>query len=239
METLCNYWNSKKMFPNAMRHFTAKAANIKEVIMKEQQCYNALLSRKLITEFEKRNLEGYYCETKEDALEKTLTLIPKDALVSFGGSATLYDMGLKEAMKNANYRLLDPNSVFGAGEMDNIAHQAVSADYYLMSSNAITEQGELVNADGYGNRVSALIFGPKNIVVIAGMNKVTPDLETAIARVKKYVARMILLKFKKDYSDFDALDNAAKGAVSQLVITSMSSVKGRIKVILVGESIGF
>lgn len=207
--------------------------------MTEKQCYNALLAQKLIAEFEKRNLEGYYCETKEAALKKTLELIPKDALVSFGGSATLYDLGVREALTTENYRLLDPNSVSGAMEMDKVARQALNADFFLMSSNAITEQGELVNADGYGNRVSALIFGPKNVIVIAGLNKVVPDLETAIARTKKYAARMILLKFKKDYPDFDELDKAAQRAVSQLVITSMSTVKGRIKVILVGESIGF
>ena len=91
-------------------------------------------------------------------------------------------------MNNEKYRLLDPNAVTGSFEMDKIAHQALSADYFLMSSNAITEQGELVNADGYGNRVSALIFGPKNVIVIAGMNRVTPDIETALTRVKKFAA---------------------------------------------------
>ena len=212
---------------------------IQEAIMTEQQCYNALLAQKLISEFDRRNFEGYYCETKEDARKKALELIPKGAVVSFGGSATLRDIGLIEALKSDQYRLLDPTSVSGAMEMDKIARQALSADYFLMSANAITEQGELVNADGYGNRVSALIYGPKNVVVIAGLNKVTPDLDSAIARTKKYAARMILLKFKKDYPDFDTLDKAAKGAVSQLVVTGMSTAKGRIKVILIGESVGF
>ena len=207
--------------------------------MIEHECYNALLAKKLITDFEKRGFEGYYCETKNDAIKKILEIIPENALVSYGGSATLNDIGIREALNNKKYRVLDPNAVTGAKEMDKIAHQALSADCFLMSANAITEQGELVNADGYGNRVSALIFGPKNVIVVAGMNKLAPDLETAIERVKKYAARMVLMKFKKDYPDFDTLDNAAKGAVSQLLITSRSTVKGRIKVILVGESLGF
>jgi L-lactate utilization protein LutB len=207
--------------------------------MTEIQCYNALLAQKLIAEFEKRNLEGYYCETKQDALRKTLELVPKDALISCGGSATLYNMGLREALRSEGYNFLDPNGVSDVAEKDKIAHQALNADYFLMSSNAITEQGELVNADGYGNRVSALIFGPKNVIVIAGLNKVVSNLDAAIERTKKYAARMILLKFKKEYPDFDKLDEAAKGALGQLVITSKSAVKGRIKVILVGESIGF
>ena len=207
--------------------------------MTEHEYYNSLLAQKLIVNFDKRGFEGYYCETKKDAIKKILEIIPENASISYGGSKTLNDIGVREALSNGKYCVLDPNAVTGAMEMDKIAHQALSADYFLMSSNAITEQGELVNADGYGNRVSALIFGPKNVIVVAGMNKLAPDLEAAITRVKSYAARMILLKFKKDYPDFETLDNAAKGAVSQLVITNRSTVKGRIKVILVGESLGF
>ena len=207
--------------------------------MTEKQRYHTLLAQKLIGAFEKRGFEGYYCETKRDALKKALELMPKDAVVSCGGSATLYDIGLREALKNEKYNFLDPNSASGAAEMDQIARQALNADYYLMSANAMTEQGELVNADGYGNRVSALIYGPKSVIVIAGLNKVAPNVDAAIERAKTYAARMILLKFKKDYPDFDALDQAASGAVSQLVITGKSTVKGRIKVILVGEDVGF
>ena len=207
--------------------------------MTEHECYNALLAKKLLADFEHRGFEGYYCETKDDALKKILKIIPENAYVSYGGSATLYDIGIREALDNEKYHVLDPNAAIGGAEKDEIAHQALGAEYYLMSSNAITEQGELVNADGYGNRVSALIFGPKNVIVVAGMNKITPDLETAMLRVKKYASRMILLKFDKGYQEFDALDNDAEKAASQIVITSMSSVKGRIKVILVGESLGF
>jgi hypothetical protein len=146
---------------------------------------------------------------------------------------------LIEALKTGGYNFLDPNSVQSAAEMDKIAHQALSADYFLMSANAITESGELVNADGYGNRISALIFGPQNVIVIAGLNKVEPDINSAIQRVKKHAARMILLKFNKDYNSLDEIDKAAEDAVSQLVITSKTTTKGRIKVIIVGEDLGF
>jgi L-lactate utilization protein LutB len=206
--------------------------------MSSKQSYNALLSKKLIDEFQKRNFEGYYCATKADALRKTLELIPLNALVSCGGSATLYEVGIIEALKTNGYDFMDPNDAEGAAEKDKIAHQALAADYFLMSANAITEKGELVNADGYGNRVSALILGPKNVIIIAGLNKVEPNLETAILRVKKLAARLILLKFY-DYATLDEVDNAAEHAAGQLVITSMSATKGRIKIILVGESLGF
>jgi hypothetical protein len=207
--------------------------------MTPTQKYNALLAQKLIFEFQKRNLEGYYCETREDALRKALELIPKDAVVSCGGSATLNEIGLIDALRNGGYRFLDPNAVDSAKEKDEIAHKALGADYYLMGSNAITEKGELVNADGYGNRVSALIFGPKNVIVAAGINKVEPSLDAAILRVKNKAARTIILKFSKETPTFEEVDGAAEGAIGQLVITSMSTVKGRIKVILVGESLGY
>lgn len=207
--------------------------------MKPKEIYDTLLSQKLIQELEKRNMEGYYCETKEAALQKVLEIIPKDSVVSCGGSATLHEMGLQDSLKNQGYNFLDPNGVQGAAAKDDIAHQALSADYYLMSSNAIAASGELVNADGYGNRVAALIFGPKNVIVIAGINKVEPNLDAAILRTKKYAASMIMLKFKQDYSSFDELSEAAEMAGSHLVITSKSAIKGRIKVILVGEPLGF
>ncbi len=207
--------------------------------MKPKECYHALLTQKLLEELKKRNMEGFYCETKEDAVKKVLELIPKDSMVSCGGSATLHEIGLRAALKNGEYNFLDPDDAQGATAKDRVAHQALSADYYLMSSNAIAATGELVNIDGYGNRVASLIFGPKNVIVIAGVNKVEPNLDAAILRAKKYAAPITLLIFKKDYSTFDELSKAAEGACAQLVITGMSMTKGRIKVILVGESLGF
>lgn len=207
--------------------------------MTAKQSYNALLAQKLILAFQKRNLEGYYCETKEEACQKALACISEGACVSCGGSATLEEIGLIDALRNGSYHFLDPNGVAHAYEKDKIAHQALAADTYFMSTNAITEDGELVNADGYGNRVSALIFGPKNVILIAGLHKVEPSLDAAILRVKKQAARMVLLKFKNDYPSIEDIDQVAEGAVGQLVITSKSAVKGRIRVILVGESVGF
>lgn len=206
--------------------------------MTPTQRYNQLLAQKLIEEFEKRNMEGYYCETKADALKKLLDIIPKETVVSYGGSVTLKETGAIEALTSGDYRFLDPNAAAGATEKEKIAHDALNADYYLMSANAISMTGELVNADGIGNRVAALAFGPKHVVVIAGMNKVETNLESAIMRVKTQAAQKCLLLYKQDYSSFDELSQAASGIISQLVITSMTNFKGRIKIILVGENLG-
>ncbi len=207
--------------------------------MEPREVYNVLLAQKLIEEFKKRNMEGFYCATKEEALKKVLELIPQGSLVSCGGSATLHEMGLQVALKQGGYNFLDPNDAQGGKAKEKVAHQALSADYYLMSSNAISATGELVNLDGIGNRVAALAFGPKNVIVIAGINKVAPNLDAAILRAKTYAAPLTLLIFKRDYASWDELSKAAEGAYSHLVVTGMSTTKGRIKVILVGESLGF
>lgn len=207
--------------------------------IKPRECFNALLAQKLIGEFNKRNIEGFYCETKEDVLKKVLEIIPKDSLVSCGGSATLHEVGVRSALKNNGYNFLDPDDAQGGKAKEQVARQALNADYFLMSANAISVTGEIVNIDGYGNRVAALAFGPKNVIIIAGLNKVEPDLDAAVLRAKTHAAPLTILIFKQDYASFDELREAAEKACGQLVVTSMSTAKGRIKVILVGESLGF
>lgn len=206
---------------------------------KIKECYNALTAQKLIEEFEKRNIVGFYFKTKEEALKKVLEMIPKDSMVSWGGSETLHEIGLKDALKNGGYNYLDPAEPLGGMEKEKAARQALSADFFLMSANAIAVTGEIVNIDGIGNRVAALCFGPKNVIIVAGMNKVEPDIHAAIRRVKNYAAKMVVSAYKQDYSSYEELSIAAEAGCSQMVITQKSMFPGRITVILVGESLGF
>jgi L-lactate utilization protein LutB len=207
--------------------------------MKPEELYNALLARHVIEGLKKRNIEGFYFETKEEALGKILDAIPKDGLVSWGGSATLNEIGVTNALKSRGYNFLDPNDAQGGRAKAEIAHRALTADYYLMGANAITAAGELVNLDGIGNRVASLTFGPKHVIVVAGINKVQPDLDAAILRAKKRAAPLIMLKFKQDYPSLEELNRAAEAAIGHLVVTSMSTFPGRIKVILIGERLGY
>jgi L-lactate utilization protein LutB len=208
--------------------------------MTPRQSYSALLAQKVIKELNKRNIQGFYCETKEEAFKKVLEIIPKSSVVSWGGSATLQEIGLIEALKNGEYTILDARVGKGAVEMNRIAHEALNADYYVMSANAISATGELVCMDGIGNRVAALSYGPKNVIVVAGMNKVEQTLDAAILRAKTEAAPLVVLHYdKSEISSFEELLNKAQGACSQLVITTMSTFKDRIKVVLVGESLGF
>ena len=206
---------------------------------KSKKCYNDLLAEKLIEKFQERNFEAFYCHSKEDAVKKLLELIDRNGLISCGGSATIHEIRIKPVLKREGYHLLDPDDAQGAKEKDEVAHRALAADYFLMSANAISEGGELVNIDGYGNRVAALIFGPRNVIVIAGMNKVVPTVEAASVRGEDWAAGQTRRIFEQDCCSCAGLSVAAEAACSQMVITGSSMIKGRIKVILIGENLGF
>ena len=208
--------------------------------MTPKQSYNSLLAQKVIKELSHRNIQGFYYETKAEALKKVLEIIPKESVVSWGGSSTLNEIGLLDALKTGTYTILNASAAKGGAEMDKVAHQALNADYYLLSANAISASGELVNIDGIGNRVAALIYGPKNVIVVAGINKIEPNLDSAILRAKTKAAPMVVLRYGKGgETSYDELLSKAQGAGSQLVITTMSTFKDRIKVILVGDCLGF
>jgi L-lactate utilization protein LutB len=207
--------------------------------MTVREKYNALLAAQIMNEFSNRGIDSYYCETREIAVQKAVELLPKGCTVSCGGSETLQEIGLRDELKDIECEFWDPLSGEGSVGMDSIARRAMESDYYFMGSNAVTMEGELVNADGYGNRIAALIYGPKHVIVITGMNKVVKDVTAGIERINNVAAPMICLKFKPDSETFaDAIDMARVSA-SHMVITSQSVTKNRITVILVGESLGY
>jgi LUD domain len=209
--------------------------------MTPKQIFNTLLAQKVIKELKNRKIEGIYLETREEALKKVLEIVPRNSTVSWSGSVTLQEIGLLDALKNGEYNVLDASDRSkGSTEMNRVAHLALNADYYFLSANAISASGELVNLDGIGNRTAALIYGPKNIIVIAGINKVEQNLDLAINRAKTIAAPLVTLSYSNNaISSFEELMSKAQGGVSQVVITSMSVLKDRIKVIIVGESLGF
>ena len=117
------------------------------------------------------------------------------------------------------------------------------ADYFLMSTNAITMDGELVNIDGRSNRVSCLCWGPQNVIIIAGMNKVALDVESALKRVRNFAAPPNAVRLNKNTpcaQTGKCADCYSPDCIcSQIVITRRSSTPNRIKVILVGEELGY
>ena len=141
---------------------------------------NELLGKTLVENLEKRHFEAYYCPTAAEALEKAVSLIPEKSSVSWGGSTTIREMGLTKALHEGDYEVIDRDLGKNPAEVAELHRKGLLVDYYLTSTNAISEDGIMVNIDGTGNRVAAICFGPKNVIVICGMNKVAKDVDAAV-----------------------------------------------------------
>ena len=190
----------------------------------------------------RRHFDAYYCPTKEEALEKILSLIPATDTVAWGGSLTLAQLGIIERVKQTN-PVIDRATASTPEEGRELMRQALLCDTYLMSSNAISEDGQLYNIDGNGNRVAALVFGPKSVIVVAGMNKVTKTIEDAEARARYIAAPINVQRFENDNpcnltgTCSDCLKPTS--ICASMLRTRISRPAGKIKVVLVGEELGF
>ncbi len=211
--------------------------------MTPREEYNKLIAKKVIKEMETRGIEAFYCQSKKEALEKALELIPEKSTVAWGGSESIKELGLISALYDGNYNLLDRAKAENQDEIDEIYRKAFFSDFYLMSTNAFTIDGKLVNIDGTGNRVAAMIYGPKNVIVAAGMNKLEMDEESAVSRAHNKAAAINALRLdKKTPCGKTGICNDCKSddcICCQVVVTRKSKPKGRIKVILVGEELGY
>lgn len=197
----------------------------------------------IIKNLAKRQMEGYYCATKEEAVAKALELMPDGATIGWGGSMSVIDSGLMEAIRKGKYQLINRDQAQTKEEQKALYARMVGVDYFLMSTNAITMDGELVNIDGRGNRVSFLIFGPENVIILTGMNKVVSNVEDGVRRVRDIATPPNTVRLKKNTPC--AVVGRCQDCLSpdcicnQLVITRRSGIAGRIKVILVGEELGY
>ena len=211
--------------------------------MSPKEIANQNLANTMIKNMAKKNLEGYYCATSAEAVEKALSLMPEGASVTWGGSMTLTECGLMDALRTANYEIIDRDTAKTPEEARVMYSKQVMADYFLMSTNAITIDGELVNIDGRSNRVSCLCWGPQNVIIIAGMNKVAPDVESAIKRVRNMAAPANCVRLNKNTPCAQTGKcgdcYSQESICSQVLITRRSSTPNRIKVILVGEELGY
>ena len=211
--------------------------------MSPKEIANQNLANTIIKNMAKKNMEGYYCATSAEAVEKALSLMPEGASVTWGGSMTLTECGMMNALKTANYELIDRDTAKTPEDSRLMYAKQVMADYYLMSSNAITIDGELVNIDGRANRVSCLCWGPQNVIIIAGMNKVCSDVESAVQRVRNFAAPPNCVRLNRNTpctQTGKCGDCYSPDCIcSQVLITRRSSTPNRIKVILVGEELGY
>lgn len=204
---------------------------------------NELLAATVIKGLESRNMKGYYAGTKEEALQKALELIPRGSSVSWGGSMSIQEIGLKQAVIEGDYRVYNRDAAQTPEEKRKIELAVYDADYFLTSSNAVTQDGILVNIDGNSNRVSAIAYGPRQVLMIVGMNKICKDVDAAVYRARNEAATCNTQRFpintpcKVTGSCADC--KSPDTICCQFLTTRFSRHAGRIHVILVGENLGF
>ena len=201
---------------------------------------NRLLAEKVIKGLTSRNMQGYYADTKEEALSRALSLIPTGATVTMGGGMSVWQIGLVDALKRGDYHFIDRAECTDPREAMLAAYDA---DVFLASTNAITEDGILVNIDGNANRVSAIAYGPKKVVMIVGINKVCCDQDAAMKRARSVAAPINAQRFglntpcSKTGACADC--KSADTICCQFLITRFSRHPGRIHVILVNDDLGY
>lgn len=201
---------------------------------------NELLAAKVIKGLESRNMTGYYAATMEEALKKALELIEEGSSVTMGGCMSAHEIGLTDTLKSGNYVFIDRDA-FEDKRAAMLA--AYDADWFLASANAMTEDGVIVNIDGNANRVSAIAQGPKHVLFIVGMNKITPDTDTAMKRARNVAAPINAQRFglstpcAKTGSCFNC--KSPDTICCQFLITRFSRHRDRIHVILVNDTLGF
>ena len=187
---------------------------------------NSLLAQTLIKNLNRRHIEACYCPTAAEAAATVLSLIPDGSSVTWGGTMTIRDMDIPQMLRErSTLEVLDRDLVTDAKEKQEMYLRAFTADVFLSSANALSEDGVIVNIDGNGNRVAAITWGPKKVIFVVGLNKVAPTVEAAVAPCK--------------------IDGVCHNCTSPDSICSYihllrnNRIPGRFTVVLVGESLGY
>ena len=196
----------------------------------------------LVKNLQSRHFEAYYCEDKDSALRKALELIPADATVGWGGATSAVQIGLIDAVRS-NYQVYDRDTCSTMEDRVKMMKRCLTADVFLTGANAISLDGQMVNIDGIGNRVAAIVYGPDSVIVVAGMNKVVDTLEDAVKRARNIAAPMNQQRFTNQtpcqITGMCADCKSPECICNQILITRNSKPAGRIKFIIVGEELGF
>ena len=201
------------------------------------------LGPRVVQALKSRNFEAWYYDDPAQAVDFIVSLIPKDHVVSWGGAMSATELGIQDKLVAEGYNCLIREKAANQQERQDIMRQALLCDTFLAGSNAITEDGELVNIDGGGNRVAAMCFGPQQVIVVAGMNKVVKTLDDAIIRARTIAAPANMQRFPNSNTpcfQTGACANckSTESICSFIVTTRLCRPAGRIKVVLVGQNLG-
>lgn len=192
----------------------------------------------------KNNMMAVYVENKDQVVDKVAELIKEGELVAVGGSMTLFETGIIDHLRIGRYNFLDRYmDELSSTQKEEIYKKSFFTDTYLTSTNAITENGELYNVDGNGNRVAAMIYGPKSVIVVAGINKIVKNVDEAVERVRRIAAPANSIRLNLSTSCTKTgycVDCKTEDRICcTYTIFGRQRQKNRIKVILVGESLGY
>jgi L-lactate utilization protein LutB len=201
------------------------------------------LGPKVVKALENRFFEAWYFSEPKEAVEKVFSLIPNTHTVSWGGSLTTTGLNLTALAAEKGYKVIDRDKATTPEERTELMRQALLCDTFLTGTNAITEDGQLVNIDGNGNRVAAMIYGPRQVIVVAGMNKVAQTIIDAANRARTIAAPANTQRFPNLKTPCNETGTCAD-CLSQdtictfIVRTRICKPKKRIKVILIGKDLG-
>lgn len=209
--------------------------------------------KKTMENLEGNGIKAFFAETKEDVVPLVKSLVPKGSTVSNGGSVSLNETGVSALLESGYYDFIDRRGLEGE-ELRNCYIRAFGCDAYFCSSNAVTENGELYNVDGNSNRVACIVFGPRQVIMVVGINKIVPDINAAVRRVKESAAPLNTQRLNCKTPCAATGQCISLGAENPLmcdgckspqriccnyVVTAQQKHKDRIKVILVNEKLGY
>lgn len=211
--------------------------------MTTKELRNERLAQTIIKNLKRRHIEGFYCPTGADAVNKVVELIEDGSSVTWGGTMTVRDLGIPEALKRRGaLEVIDRDLATTAEEKQSMYLRAFSTDVYLSSANAISEDGVIVNIDGNGNRVAAITWGPKKVIFVIGLNKVAQTVEAALARARSTASPVNAARFDiKTPCQTDGVCHNCNSAdsICNYVHFLRNSPRGRHQVVLVGEDLGY
>lgn len=215
--------------------------------MNGQQWLHEKWTEKVLRNLKKNFINGFAFPSAQEAVPEVLARIPKGAVVGLGDSLTLRQTGIVAALEKADCRLLNPWAEPDLERRIALQRQIFTADVFVVGTNAITQEGELINMDGRGNRVAAMIFGPQKVLVVAGVNKIVKDRENGFRRIREIAgpANARRLEFPEDRRPPCAVTGFCSDCKPPLTICSALTVlrghrvdKDRITVFLLGEELG-
>lgn len=197
-----------------------------------------------IKNLKKRNMEGFFVEDRSELMIILKGLIDEKSTVGVGDSMTLFETGVIDFLRNGDYVFLDKyRDGITSEEKKEIYLQNFSANTFMCSTNALTEDGELYNIDGNGSRVAPMLYGPKQVILVTGINKIVKDIEEAEKRVRNYAAPIDAKRLNKDTPCTTlgyCVDCKSPNRIcNDFTIIRGQFIKNRIKVIIVGEQLGY